>query len=195
MVDPVSSWRTIDELAGCVGGYCWQEHRFFAMTGRWASGEGDPAIRVCFSEMSSRHAGLAARWRDRLPVRAGVDVAALVVAPAGLAGALTALEQEPSPFLRLGGLVGVWAPRLLATYRAHLDRAWAVNEAPVIDVLRLIDLTGDREVQRGRDLLARGVPGVGPDEPDRAENVAEFCLNLQRLFEEPGDIIPAAWAS
>jgi hypothetical protein len=178
-------------LAACVGGYCWLEHRLFEMTGRWASADGDPAIRVYFSEMSARHAALAARWCDRLPVRAGVDAAALVTPPAVLpAAALTALEGESDLLLRLAGLTTVVAPRILSAYRAHLAGAWPVNEAPVIDVLRLIDLTGDRELQRGRALLQRGVKGS-----DQRENVAEFCRDLERSLRGQRDIIPSAWAS
>jgi hypothetical protein len=144
-------------LAACVGGYCWQEHRLFEMTGGWASGEGDPAIRVYFSEMSARHAGLALGWHDRLPVRAGVDVAALVAAPsAETAARCAALEAEPDLQRRLAGVVTDLLPRLLSTYQAHLAQAWPVSEAPVADVLRLIDLTGDREVQLGRALLRQG---------------------------------------
>jgi hypothetical protein len=195
-----SSWRTIEQLAERVGGYCWREHRLFELTGSWASGEGDPVLRIYCSALSARHAARAARWRDRLPVRAGVDAAALIVAPAGWADALTALEGEPDLLLRFGGLVDVVVPSLLATYGAHLDRAWPVNEGPVIEVLRLIDLSGEREVQQGRDLLEQGVKGSGPgnpapDRPDRSADLANFCQDLRRALDEPRGIIPAAWAS
>jgi hypothetical protein len=192
---PPSSWRTIDQLAECVGGYCWQEERLFEMTGRWASDEGDPAIRVYCSEVSARHAGLAAQWRDRLPVRAGVDGAALVAAPPGLALALSALEGQPGFIRRLGGLVNVVLPRLLSTYRAHLDLAWPVNEAPVMEVLRLVDLTGDREVQRGQALVEQAMQGPGSPGPVGQEKLSEFCRELERSLGATRDIIPAASAS
>ena len=82
-----TTWRGIDELAEVVGGYCWAEKRVFEVAGGWATGAGDPglepAVRVWCAGVSRRHGLLAARWAERLPVRAGVDRAALVVPPTG----------------------------------------------------------------------------------------------------------------
>ena len=85
--DEGSTWRTIDELAALVGAYCWIEHRIFEVTGAWATGsrpaDDDVAeLRVWAAATSRRHGTLAGRWAERLPVRAGVDAAALVEAPA-----------------------------------------------------------------------------------------------------------------
>ena len=186
-LDASGSWRTIDELARRVGGYCWQEHRVFELTGQWASGTGRPDIRVLCSEMSARHAACAARWRDRLPVRAGVDVGALVVPPASVAGAFTLLDGQPDLELGLGGLVDVVLPHLLSTYRAHLAGAPPVSEAPVIEVLRLITGAGEHELAQGRALL--------PADPDRTGEWAEFRRVLERSFEDAADKSPAARAS
>src|ERR1700722_16849603 len=124
---PDVTWRTIDQLAGRVGGYCWWEHRLFELTGGWASGTGDPEIRVLFSQMSPRHAAVSLQWRDRLPARAGVDVTALVVAPNRAdVDALTLLDGQSDDLLRLGGLIEVVLPRLHSAYRAHLRQASAV---------------------------------------------------------------------
>ena len=152
---PEFTWRTIDELARRVGGYCWWEHRLFELTGRWASGTGEgPEIRVLFSQMSARHAAYSLQWRDRLPARAGVDVTALVVAPSRAdVDALTLLERESDDLLRLGGLIEVVLPRLHSAYRAHLAQASPVSEGPVIEVLRQIAAAGDREMGQGQALL------------------------------------------
>ncbi len=185
-----------------MGGYCWWEHRLFELTGRWASGTGDPEIRVLFSQMSARHAAFSLQWRDRLPARAGVDVTALVVAPSlADADALTLLEGQSDDLLRLGGLIEVVLPRLRSAYRAHLAQASAVSEGPVIEVLRQIAAAGAWEMGQGQALLR---PDQGPDQrpgrsgrptPQRAEDVAEFCGNLERSFEAASDKSPAAWAS
>jgi hypothetical protein len=196
---PEFTWRTIDELARRVGGYCWWEHRLFELTGRWASGTGeDPEIRVLFSQMSARHAAYSLQWRDRLPARAGVDVTALVVAPSRAdVDALTLLERESDDLLRLGGLIEVVLPRLHSAYRAHLRQASAVSEGPVIEVLRHIAAAGDREIGQGQALLRPDErPGrSGRPTPHRAGNVAEFCRTLERSFEAASDKSPAAWAS
>ena len=189
MADPSEevSWRTIDELAQAVGGYCWQELRLFELTGGWAGGEGSPEIRMAFSEMSARHAFFAAQWRDRLPVRAGVDVPALIGPPAGPVGpALARLERSLGPVPRLGGLITVLA-HLSSTYRRHLAGASPVSEAPVIDVLRLAEDGLRQELQQGPALLQRELERSGA-----AEDVAEICDDLERLFEDGRDIMPAA---
>ena len=74
------AWRGIDELAGLVGAYCWVEEPH--LRGQRGLGDGaaddeggalDPALRVWCAGVSRRHGLLAARWAERLPVRAGVD--------------------------------------------------------------------------------------------------------------------------
>ncbi len=182
MPDPLPpgiDWRTIDELDRRVGGYCWQERRLFELTGGWAGAEGAAEIRVYFSGASARHAFFASQWHDRLPVRAGVDVPALIRAPRGAVGpALGRLEGITDPVRRLGALVGV-LPYLLAAYHRHLDGASPVNEGPVIDVLRLVEGRGNRELAAGRVILQRQLEDEG-----QAEEVAEICGEFERLFTE-----------
>ena len=96
-----------------VGAYGWVEHRIFQLTGAWASAPSEgadaapgPELRVWCAAVSRHHGELAGRWAERLPVRAGVDPAALVVAPAGpLAGALDALAAEPDRRAAVAALV------------------------------------------------------------------------------------------
>jgi hypothetical protein len=210
---PDPSWRGIDDLARRVGAYCWAEHRVFELTGRWASGAGDPEIRVFFSVASARHAAWSAQWRDRLPVRAGVDVAALVAAPGpGAAEAASLLEGQEDPVLQLAGLVTVLLPGLRSAYGAHLAQASPVSEGPVIAVLGQIGWAGDTEVAQGRALLedrlglAEGGAGAvagavgsagadGAGEAQGAEKVADWCHRIERSLEAPSDKSPDAWAS
>lgn len=192
------SWWGIDELARWVGAACWAEHRVFEMTGRWASGAGDPELRVYFSAVSAHRAALMAQWRDRLPVRAGVDVGALVAAPdPAAADAAFLLEGQDEPLLQLGGLVTVVLPRLLSAYAARLTRATPVSEGPVIAVLRQVGWSGGRELAQGRALQEdRLDPGrAGAAGPAGAEKVAEFCGRLERALERLSDKSPDAWAS
>jgi hypothetical protein len=191
---PDPTWRGIDDLARRVGAYCWAEHRVFELTGRWASGAGDPEIRVYCSAVSARHAGWSAQWRDRLPVRAGVDVAALVAGPGPAAAEAAALlEDQDHPLLQLAGLVDVVLPRLQAAYGAHLAVASPVSEGPVIAVLRQIGWVGAAEVGQGRALLEDRLSRV--DGAAGAEKVADWCRRIERSFALPTDKSPDAWAS
>ena len=105
------AWRGIDELAELIGAYCWVENRIFELSGAWATGASTspggglpPALRVWCAGLSRRHGLLAACWAERLPVRAGVDRAALVCAPPGpLAGALDGAGRRTRRPGRRGG--------------------------------------------------------------------------------------------
>jgi hypothetical protein len=166
-------WRGIEELAVLVGAYCWVENRIFELSGAWASDENgglQPDLRVWCAGVSRRHGALAARWAERLPVRAGVERAALVAAPAGpLAGALGAMAATPDARVGVGTLVQTALPRLRAVYAQHRRTASPVSEGSVLEVLTaaLQDLRA--ETSSGRALL-QGSPGgltrdaaLGPD--------------------------------
>jgi hypothetical protein len=165
-------FRTIGDLAARCGHYSWLESSLFALLGDRACGAGPdegrpvvPEVRVVLSEMSARRALLAERWRDRLPVRAGVDAAALITPPPGpIAAAVGLLAEEPDPRLVLGGVVDQLLPRLLEAYRADLAQASPVSEGPVRAVLGCaIGATGS-DIERGRSLLERVMaPGNGPN--------------------------------
>ena len=145
-----------------MGGYCWWEHRLFELTGRWASGTGDPEIRVLFGEVSARHASFSLQWRDRLPAPGPGSTSPPSSWPrAGpMSDALTLLDGQADDLLRLGGLMEVVLPRLHSAYRAHLAQASPVSEGPVIEVLRQIAAAGDREMAR---------PGPSPARPSAGE--------------------------
>ncbi len=150
------TWRRIDELAALVGFYCWVENRIFEISGAWANAparggdavdELDPALRVWCAGVSRRHALVAARWAERLPVRAGVDAAALVTAPPGpLPDALVRLEGATDTSARFGALVHTVLPGLRDVYSAHEQTAMRVSEGPVLEVL----VAAQRETGRAR---------------------------------------------
>ena len=191
-------FRSIGELAELCGHYCWVERRLFELSGSRASGPvsgepepGDPEVRVVLSEMSARHGFLAAQWRDRLPVRADVDADALIAPPAGSAReALDLIESEPRLLLVLGGLAGLFLPRLVDSYARHLAQASPVSEGPVRAVLECAALSAGREMVRARPLGQGCAPGRG-----RAESAGDGSSLLQRLLGERSDIIPAARVS
>jgi hypothetical protein len=163
-----SAWRTIDELAALVGAYCWLEHRIFEVVGGWATApgpvdEGVAELRVWSAATSRRHGALAGRWADRLPVRAGVDSAALVVAPAAPEGLQEAFEElAATKDLALGvcALVETVLPWVGGVYRSHLGGASPVREASVMDVLVEARREGSKEIRGGRSLLGR-LPEAG----------------------------------
>ena len=191
-------FRSIGELAELCGHYCWVERRLFEVSGARASAPvsgdpepGDPEVRVVLSEMSARHGFLAAQWRDRLPVRAGVDADALIAPPAGPAGeALDLIESESRLLLVLGGLAGQFLPRLLDGYARHLALASPVSEGPVRAVLECAALSANREIGRARTLLPGGFESGG-----RAGSAGDSSPLVQRLLGQGADIFPAARAS
>jgi len=192
-------FRTIGELAERCGHYCWIEEALFALLGdracrSEASHHGrpvDPEVRVVLSEMAVRRAFLASQWRDRLPVRAGLDADALVVPPPGpLAGAVDLLVAEPDPHLVLAGVVGPLLPRILEAYRADLAQASPVSEAPVRAVLDGAIRSTASDIAGGRLLLERGV-----EQGEGARELAKFTRNLERALEGEKGVFPAARAS
>jgi hypothetical protein len=181
------TWRGIAELAELVGAYCWLERRVFALTGAWASGpEGDvagaPERRVFCAAVSRRHGALAGQWADRLPVRAGVDAAALVRAPTdALAAALEELDAVAAE-AGLGALIGGVLPALHRAYGAHLRAAPAVSEAPVLEVLVRAHREVGGEIRGGCALLERF--------PGGAEQAAPLMRACERAFAEAA-VFPA----
>jgi len=178
-------WRSVEDLAERVGGYCWAEYRVFEVAGRWASRDGDPALRVTCSVLSARHAGFAGHWRDRLPVRAGVDAAALVRPSSDkVAGGFARLDEAADVALAASGLCTVVVPWLLATYEAHLAEASPVAEAPVIALLRRICWSLGDELGAGDSLVARDATSGARGELGGRDGV-EFVDALKRSFETP----------
>jgi hypothetical protein len=181
-------WRSIDDLAALVGAYCWLEHRLFELSGRWATEpgvwDGAEAIlaecRLWCAASSRRHGALAGRWAEHLPVRAGVDAAALVVAPDG---ALASALEELAATEPVGGvdlLVTTVLPRLDDVYAAHLARASPVNEAPVMEVLVEARRAAAGEIRGGQSLLRR-LPAAG--QPSRHIRATfERALTGQGVF-------------
>jgi hypothetical protein len=197
------TFRSIGELAELCGHYCWVERRIFELTGsrasRPASGDpeagdpetGDPEVRVVLSQMSARHGFFAAQWRDRLPVRVGVDVEALIVPPPGPAGgALDLIGSEPRLALVLGGVATQFLPWLRDTYGRHLAQASPVSEAPVRAVLEWAALSLGHEIRLAGLLLQR----IAPD-GERARSVGNFGGLVQRQLGNAADTFPGARAS
>ncbi len=189
-----ASWRGIDELAGLVGAYCWVENRVFQLSGTWATAPGraggdglDPALRVFCAGLSRRHGELAVRWAERLPLRAGVDRAALVGPPAGpLAGAFEDLATVPDTRVAVAALADTVLPRLLGVYGAHLASATPVSEGPVLEVLVGAHRDVAGEISRGGALLRASAEGLTRDGALDAE--------IERAFDQTS-VFPAVPAS
>jgi hypothetical protein len=193
-----TTFRSIGELAQLCGHYCWMERRIFEVTGSRASlpgpgepGPADPEIRLVLSQMSARHGFFAAQWRERLPVRAGVEAEALIVPPPGPTGeSLDLIESAPRLALVLEGLATQFLPWLLDRYDRHLVQASPVNEAPVRAVLEWAALSTGRELRVAGDLLQRVAP-AGKEPRSEGNSGAR----IQRLLEEAADTFPGARAS
>jgi hypothetical protein len=205
-------FRTIAELAVRCGHYCWLENRLFALTGQWASGPAagagaaraaDAEVRVLCSQMSAWHGFLAGQWHERLPVRAGVEVQALILPPpGGVTAALDLLGTMPGLPVRLGGLIEPILTALLAAYDDEAVRASPISEGPVIGLLELARCRGSGEIEVGREVVARaaaveaqGGAGAGPAGDAGTLTVTELRERLQRLLGADRGIFPAARAS
>jgi hypothetical protein len=192
-----AGWRGIDELAALVGHYDWLEGRLFELTGRWSTAPASDRtapdvladeLRVWCAAASRRHAELAARWAQRLPVRAGVDAEALVVAPSGpLAEAMDALGAEVELREGVAALVGTVLPWLGEAYGRHAAVASPVSEAAVLEVLTEARRAIEGEIRGGRSLLERG--GSEP-----LVTVRTNVTVLGQVFEEIG-VLPAVHPS
>ena len=185
MGEPVA-WRSIDDLAVLVGRYCWTEHRIFELAGAWAATPAEEAAgaeaRVWCAALSRRHGDLAGRWAERLPVRAGVDAAALVAPTERLARAFDALEAVADPLRGTALLAGPVLGGLDAAYARHLETASPVSEAPVAEVL--VAARGALGAERASgDALLLGVHPADGDGPSLGDD-------FERAFEEIG-ILPA----
>ena len=188
------AWRGIDELAGLVGAYCWVENRIFEVSGAWATDGSDahegglaPALRVWCAGVSRRHGVLAAQWAERLPVRAGVDRAALMRAPAGpLAGALGAMAATPDARVGVETLVQSVFPRLRAVYGLHRRTASPVSEGSVLEVLATAQQELAAEISSGRALLR--------ESPEASTRDAALGPDVERAFAETS-VFPAVPAS
>jgi hypothetical protein len=198
-----ATYRSIGELAELCGHYCWVERRIFEVTGSRASGPatdddatdaagaGDAEVRVVLSQMSARHGFFAAQWRDRLPVRAGVDAEALVVPPPGsAAGALDLIESEPRLALVLGGLALQFLPGLVDSYDRNLAQASPVSEGPVRAVLEWSARSTGGEIREAGLLLDRLAATAG-----RAGSGGDFGAAVQRLLGDGTHTFPGARAS
>lgn len=146
------TFRTIDALADACGHFCWVETKLFEVTGQWASGDGPAEWRLFSSVVSAQHAALASQWRSRLPVRAGVEQAALILPPETMASAASALGGQTVE-AGLPVLLQEILPELILQYRQLLDHASPVREAPVMALLALaVGVHGDH-IERGNALL------------------------------------------
>jgi hypothetical protein len=191
-------FRSIGELAQLCGYYCWMERRLFEVTGSRASlpgtGEtqtGDPELRVVLSQMSARHGFFAAQWRERLPVRAGVDAEALVIPPSDpVEEALDLIASAPRLALVLGGLATQFLPRLREAYGRHLAQASPVSEAPVRAVLGWAVLSLGEEIRVAGALVHR-LAGDG----EGARALEGLGGIVQRLLGSAEDSFPGARAS
>jgi hypothetical protein len=178
-----AGWRGIERLGALVGAYCWTEELIFAVTGSWATGPGEAAndaaaeTRVWCAAASRRHGELAARWAGRLPVRAGVDASALVVAPPGpLANAFAELVAEPDALVGVGALVEAVLPGLDSVYAAHLESASPVSEASVMEVLVEARREVRAEIQGGQTLVE-----ASPRSDERIRKIRKF---FERAFAD-----------
>jgi hypothetical protein len=185
---PVGDWRPIGALAEQVGAYCWVEHRLFSILGAWAGQPGAAGpltaeATVFWATASRCHALSAEDWRDRLPVRAGIEHGPLIAAPSGpVARLLDQVAAQIDPAWRLAGLSQVVLPRLLTSYAEHLDSASPVCEGAVMAALAAASGRVVGQIGPGRDLAQRLAVG----NPDGAE----FVRSLERPFEGSVGLFP-----
>jgi len=196
---PAPPWRGIDELARLVGAWCWTEQRVFEIAGAWGStvrtgegagehpGAGTPSLTVWCAAAARRHGDLARAWADHLPVRAGVDQAALVAPPgAALAADLDTLGALPVGLEGFAVLVEAVLPGLRRVYADHLASASPVSEGPIIELLVGAGRVLEDEIADAGRLLADQRAGGHRDGPAGRALAAAFERSLG-----PGGVFPA----
>jgi hypothetical protein len=171
--------------ASLVGGYRWIEQRLFELLGGWAAEATRPELRVHLDAQSARHAWHASMWADRLPVRDGVSIDELTVAPAAAARVFDVIGQAGSETtgantrLLLAGLYRVVLPRLVTGYSDHLGATAPVSDGPVIRVLRLV-LTDEIEDWHTGERLVQGLL----IRPDDVATVSPWQQRLEAVVVE-----------
>jgi hypothetical protein len=161
----------LDRSAVLLGAYCAVERSLFELTGALAAQAGtDPAARVALDAWSAEHAWHAELFADRLPVLADLDTATLVELPAPAAEMLGYLSAAP-PLERLAGLLRVVLPRLVTTYRRHLEVASAASEGPTRRALRLALRDEVEALVAGEALLEALL-----DDPERVARVGQAAV-------------------
>ena len=130
--------------------------------------------------VSRRHGVLAARWAERLPVRAGVDASALAAPPGEpLAGALDTVASGPAA-AGVALLIHAVLPSMQGVYAAHARAASPVSEGPVSEVLTAAHRAAAGEINRGRSLLDGSAEGLTRDAALGAE--IERAFNAKSVF-------------
>jgi hypothetical protein len=125
-----------------MGAYCWIESRLFEELGGWAVSVPELEVKPTLAAHAREHAWHAELWREQLPTATGLTPEGLTRPDnEGVDAFFTALAEPDGPGQTVERLVGAYRvllPRMIATYRAHLDVASGVSEGPVIRVLRLV---------------------------------------------------------
>lgn len=175
---PPAAALPLERTAALLGGYRWLEERLFGLTGLWATDDPWPAAQLLFDDLSAQHAWHAEIWTARLPVLDSIDPEVLDRPPsAEVAATLDRLEaagraaaggpgEVPEGVVltvtRLAGLARVVLPRLVVTYRRHLERTVAVTDRPVARALRLV-LADERAAWEEAETMLEHLGG-GPAE-------------------------------
>jgi len=195
---------TLLQAAAVIGGYRWLEHRLFEIVGGWVTTVPIAAVQVHLDAQSARHAWHAELWADRLPVLAGVDpegltkppgraAAAVIAALGGSGSTYRSLEDPddhdtdrttgggPGALPLLAGLYRVVLPRLVMTYRRHLEVASPVTDGPTIRALRLVLADEVEDWHDGERLVERLVA-----RPHDVRAVAGFLQHLESAVVAEG---------
>lgn len=177
---------TLQEAGARLGGYRWLERRLFEVTGRWAADDEVPAAQLYFDRLSTEHGWHAELWAERLPVLDGIDPEALTKPPDGAAAEVLARLEEAGrapeqTVVRLAGLARVVLPRLVGTYRAHLEATTPAADRPVARALRLVLADVRPAWEEGEALLERLLGGAAD-----AERAAQSQLELEILLAGTG---------
>ncbi|HEY3810453.1 MAG TPA: hypothetical protein VGL49_03380 [Acidimicrobiales bacterium] len=136
----------MEEAARLAGGHRWVESRLFEILGGWVATTPEVDAKLLFDRHSQHHAWRAGQWWDRLPVLAGAERDAYVVAPSeGVAAAATDLGGLGGTVARLAGAYRVALPRLAGAYQGHRSAANPASDGAAIRTLDLLlpDVTGD----------------------------------------------------
>lgn len=178
---PTAVGLSLDDAARLAGGHRWAEMRLFEVLGSWVASTDDVDAKLLFDRHSQHHAWRAGQWWDRLPVTAGVDREALVVAPSPAAAAAAgALESTEGVVARLAGAYRVALPRLLAGYERHRAQAGPAADSATIRTLDLLIPDVGADWHQGEVLLQQLISNAA-----EVERAAGAVAALERMLLAP----------
>ncbi len=180
------TFLTAKEQAVRVVRYQWIEKTLFSLLGSWVLTVQEPEIKIFLSESSleyGSHAQLLSGrlWANYEPFEQHFPPAIPTVIKffEFINGA-----DNISTIEKISSIYRVFLPRLIATYKIHLELGFEISEGPLLKVLRLIIVNELENWQKGEFLLQSLLIS-----PKHIQEAGAFQLSLETLLVQGGSLV------